>query len=93
MGNIEYHQSVAERHLKLVLKFAYLKDLDDVEPFNISGVDRGKESEHGRGGVDVTTVITFKKPSVKHTTGNSIPRSRRRGGMKHHVFMVVTAYN
>ena len=60
--NIEYHQSVAERHRKLVLKFLYLKDLDDVDPFNISGVDDGKESEQGKGGVDVTTVITYKNP-------------------------------
>ena len=42
--NIEYHQSVAERHPNLVFKFAYLKDLDDVDSFNISGVDKGKES-------------------------------------------------
>ena len=39
LGNIDYHQSVAERHLKLVLKSAYLKDLDDVDLSNISGVD------------------------------------------------------
>ena len=32
LGNIEYHQSVAERHPNLVLKFLYLKDLDDVDP-------------------------------------------------------------
>ena len=42
LGHLEYHQSVAERHTNLVLKFAYLKDLDDVDPFNISGLDRGK---------------------------------------------------
>ena len=40
--NLDYHQAVAERHPNLVLKFAYLKDLDDVDPFNISGVYRGK---------------------------------------------------
>ena len=40
--NLEYHQSVAKRHPNLVLKFAYLKDMDDVDPFNISGVDGGK---------------------------------------------------
>ena len=39
--NIEYHQSVAERHPNLVLKFVYMKDLDDVDPFNISGVGGG----------------------------------------------------
>ena len=41
-GNIDYHHSVAERYPNLVLKFAYLKDLEDVYPFNISGVYRGK---------------------------------------------------
>ena len=40
--NIEYPQSVAERHTNLVLKFAYLKGMDDVEKFNIRRVDRGK---------------------------------------------------
>ena len=40
--NLEYHQSVAEGQLNLVLKFSYLKDLDDVDPFNISGLDRVK---------------------------------------------------
>ena len=40
--NLEYYQSVAERHPNLMLKFAYLKGLDDVDPFNISGVDSGK---------------------------------------------------
>ena len=38
LRNLECHQSVAEHHPNLVLKFAYLKDLDDVDPFNISGV-------------------------------------------------------
>ena len=37
--NMDYHQPVTERHPNLVLKFEYLKDLDDVDPFNISGVD------------------------------------------------------
>ena len=35
LRNIEYHQSVAERHPNLVLKFVYLKDMDDFDPFNI----------------------------------------------------------
>ena len=42
LGNLEYHQSVVERHSNLVLKFVYLRDLEDVDPFNISGVDGGK---------------------------------------------------
>ena len=48
----------------MVLKFAYLKDLEDVDPFNISGVDGGKESEQGELGVYVTTVINCKTPFV-----------------------------
>ena len=42
LGNIEYHRSVAYHHPNLVLKFEYLKNLDDVDPLNISGVDGGK---------------------------------------------------
>ena len=41
-GNIDYHHSVAESHPNLMLKFAHLKDMEDVDPLNISGVDRGK---------------------------------------------------
>ena len=40
--NLDYHQAVAERHPNLVLKFSYLKDLKDVDLFNIIGVDGGK---------------------------------------------------
>ena len=40
--NIEYHQSFVERHPNLVLKFSYLKDMEDVDPLNISGVYGGK---------------------------------------------------
>ena len=47
-GNLEYHQSVSERHPNLVLKFAYLKDMDDVDPSNINEVDVVKESEQGK---------------------------------------------
>ena len=52
--NLEYHQSFAERHPNLVLRFDYTKDLYDVDPLNISRVYRGEESEQGKGGVDVT---------------------------------------
>ena len=45
-----------------MLKFSYLKDLEYVDPFNISGVDGGTESEQGKGGVDVAAVITYKTP-------------------------------
>ena len=40
--HLEFHQSVVELHPHLVLKFAYLKDLDDVDPFNIIRLDAGK---------------------------------------------------
>ena len=36
--NMEYHQSVAEHNPKLELKIPHLKDLDDVDPLNISGL-------------------------------------------------------
>ena len=62
--NLQYHQSVIERHSNLVLKFSYLKDLEDVDTFNIIGVDGGKEGEQRKGGVDVTAVITYKNPFV-----------------------------
>ena len=64
LRNIEYHQSVAERHPNLVLKFSYLKDLEDVDPFNISGVYGRKESSQGKGGVDDTAIITYKATFV-----------------------------
>ena len=48
LGNIEYQQSVAERHHNLVLKFAYLKDLDDVDSFTVSGADGGKKTNRER---------------------------------------------
>ena len=38
-GNLEYHQLVAECHLNLVVKFDYLKNMYDVDTFNISGMD------------------------------------------------------
>ena len=40
--NIEYDQSVPEHHPNLMLKLAYLKYLDGMDPFNISGLDGGK---------------------------------------------------
>ena len=62
LENIEEHQSVTEHHPDLVLKFSYLKDLEDMDIFNISGLDGGKESEQGKVGVDVTALFTFKTP-------------------------------
>ena len=47
-----------------MLKFAYLKGLEDVDPFNISGVHGLKEGEQGRGWVYVTVVITLNKSFI-----------------------------
>ena len=44
----------------MVLKFAYFKNMEDVDPFNISGLDRGKETEQGEVRVHVTALITYK---------------------------------
>ena len=40
--NLDFRQSVEDFHPNLVVKFAYLKDLSDVYPFNVSGVGGGK---------------------------------------------------
>ena len=45
-----------------MLKFEYLKDLDDVDPFNIIGVDGGGGIEQVKVGVDATAVISYKNP-------------------------------
>ena len=64
LKNMDYHQSVTEIHPNMVLRFAYLKDPDDVYPFNISGLDIGKESKQGKVGVELTAVITYKMTFV-----------------------------
>ena len=38
IGNFYYHKSFSEHYPNLVLIFVYLKDLYDVDMFNISGV-------------------------------------------------------
>ena len=43
---------------------SYLKNLDNVDSFNISVVDRVKESKQERRGRYFTAVITYKKPFV-----------------------------
>ena len=48
LENMEYHQSVVELHPNLVLKFSYLKDMDDVDSFNISEVDGGNKVNRGK---------------------------------------------
>ena len=54
---MDYYQFVAELHPNLVGTFDYLKGMDNMGPFNISGVGGRKYDEQGKGGVDVTTVI------------------------------------
>ena len=94
LGNIDYHQSVAEFHPDLVLKFAHLEDLEDVDLFNISGVDGVKKSEQWKVGVYIDAVISYKKSlSGKRKTGDSLPRYSRRGGIQHHIFMAIPADN
>ena len=41
--NMEYHQSFEEHQHNLVLKFSYVKDMENVDPLTISGVDGGRE--------------------------------------------------
>ena len=60
LGNIYYHQSASELHLNCVMTFSYLKDLDDVGLFDISGVYGRKGSEQVKLGVAITAVITYK---------------------------------
>ena len=60
LENMDYHQSVAERQPNLVLKLAYLKDMDNLDPLDISWVYGGKENVQGKIGVYVTSVITYK---------------------------------
>ena len=43
-----------------MLIFAYLKDLDGVNPLKISDIDGGNETKQVKLGVDVTAVITYK---------------------------------
>ena len=64
LGNLDYRQSVVERQPNLVFKFACLKDLDDVDPFNIIRVDRVKKNEEVKVGVHINAVIAYKTPSV-----------------------------
>ena len=59
LKNLYYHKSVAERHPNLVPEISYLKDLDDVDTFNISEVDGRKESKQVKVGVDVSAVINY----------------------------------
>ena len=60
--NLYCRQSVVEQQPNLVFKFAYFRDLDDVNLFNISVVNGGKEGEEVKVAVDATVVIIYKNP-------------------------------
>ena len=62
--NLDYNQSVAERHPNFLLKYTYLEDLDNADTFNIRGVDGVEEGDLGKVGVYFNTVITYKTPFV-----------------------------
>ena len=47
-----------------MLKFEYLKDLENVDTFNIGRVDSGKENDKGKGGWYVTAIIAYKTTFV-----------------------------
>ena len=64
LGNMDYHQSVADCHPNLVLQFLHLKDLDNMDSFNRSGLDRGMKSKKGKLGVDVTELVMYKNNFV-----------------------------
>ena len=73
--NIEYQQSVAERQSTLVLKFAYVKDLNHMYPFNVSKVEFPKggtqlcpvEGCPGRAGTRTAMRVHFWRRHVRDT--------------------------
>ena len=93
MGNLDYHQSAAECHPNLVLKFDYLKDMYNVDPFNISGVDGGKESEQEKRSVYVTAVITYKTTFVVNEKPVTVSLALGEGVACNTIFMDVPENN
>ena len=91
LEDLEYHQSVAENHPNLMSKFEYLKDLDDVDPFNISRLSEEKDSEKGKVGIDVTSVINYKTNFVVNRKPVTVYLTI--GGWERHIFMAIPAYN
>ena len=51
MVKIEKQKEVVYHHPNLVGEFSYLMDPDDMDQFNISGVDGGKKGKQGKYGV------------------------------------------
>ena len=93
LGSIYCNQSVAEHHPNLELKISYLKDLDSVDPFNISDFMEGVKGTGKRR--DRRYCSSYLQNSIcgKFTTGDSIPCSRIRVGMQHHLYIDVPAKN
>jgi hypothetical protein len=56
LGKLSYHKSIYDARPDLVHQFAFIKDLNNVSEFDISGVDH-----HGPG-LKVTALITYKTP-------------------------------
>eukprot|EP00957_Ditylum_brightwellii_P126693 9656648-Ditylum_brightwellii.AAC.1 len=64
VGNINYHQSIKEKHLHLIAQFTKLSDATEQWPFGIGGIgDRG-EKGNGGGGIWITHVISYRTPFV-----------------------------
>ena len=94
LENMDYHQSVAERHTNLVLKFAYLKDLDNVDPFNYQWSIRRKRKRTGkRKGRNYYSNYVQNPLHGKWKSGDSLPCTWIRGGMQHQLFISTTANN
>ena len=75
-----------------MLKFAYLKDMNGVDPLNISGVDgEGKVNKEKERFRRYHSNYLQNYPGGKWKTDDSLPRSRRSGGMQHHIFMAIPA--
>ena len=84
---------MAERHPKLVSKFADLKDMDYMELFNLRGVFGWKECEQGKLGVDVNSVITYKTNLVVNTQPVIAPFTLGEGVACNKISMKVPANN
>ena len=69
-----------------MLKSAYLKDVEDVYPFDISGVEIVKESEQIKGRVYVTAVITYKTPSMVNRKPVTVSLALGEGVACHTIF-------
>jgi hypothetical protein len=56
LGRLQYHKSIYEQAPHLIEKFAYIKDIENLNEFNIGGVD---EEYHG---TKITAIVVHKTP-------------------------------